>query len=386
VSTTDAPATRRPAGRDPDEPSTGPPETPTADPPDLDPVLAGAFAERMVTALSDAFVALMTSVGHRVGLFDTLSSLPPATSTTIADAAGLDERYVREWLGAMTTGGIVTYDPASGCFDLPPEHATCLTRAAGPDNIARITQFVGLLGAVEEEVVDCFRDGGGVPYAAYPRFQQVMAEDSRATHDATLLDVVLPLVEGLPARLTRGIDVADIGCGSGHAINLMARAYPESRFTGFDISQEGIAAAEDEAARLRLPNARFEVRDVARLDIEAGLDLITAFDAIHDQAEPALVLAAIARALRPGGVFLMVDIRARSAVEDNLDLPWAPFLYGVSTLHCMTVSLAQGGAGLGTVWGEELALRMLADAGFTDVTVESVDDDPFNAYYVARRD
>jgi SAM-dependent methyltransferase len=212
-----------------------------------------------------------------------------------------------------------------------------------------------------------------------------MAEDSAAVHDVALIDGILPLVAGLRERLAVGADVADIGCGSGHAINLMASTYPESRFVGYDFSEEGIAAGRREADQRGLPNARFELRDVAQLDAICAYDLITAFDAVHDQARPADVLSNIHRALRPGGVFLMVDIRASSNLEDNVDHPTGAFLYTVSTMHCMTVSLALDGDGLGTVWGEQLARKMLADAGFDSVDVVDIDDDLFNSYYIARK-
>ena len=203
--------------------------------------------------------------------------------------------------------------------------------------------------------------------------------------DAALIDTVLPLVEGLPARLAEGIDVADVGCGSGHAINLMAKAYPASRFVGYDFSAEAVAAATAEAASLGLTNARFEERDVATLDGAAAFDLVTTFDAIHDQARPDIVLRAIHDMLRPGGTYLCVDVRASSDVADNVDHPLGTFLYTVSCMHCMTVSLALGGAGLGAVWGEQTALAMLADAGFGDVRVETVEGDIANNYYVATK-
>jgi ubiquinone/menaquinone biosynthesis C-methylase UbiE len=149
------------------------------------------------------------------------------------------------------------------------------------NNLAITTQYIPLLASIEERIVDCFRNGGGVPYSAYPRFQRLMAEDSGATHDAALIDTILPLVPGLVEHLRTGIDVADVGCGRGHAINLMARAFPNSRFTGYDFSEEGIAAGREEIARLELPNALFEARDVATLDLHGQYDLITAFDAIH---------------------------------------------------------------------------------------------------------
>lgn len=351
----------------------------------FDPTEAEAFAGRMVGVLNDASLALMTSIGHQTGLFDTMAGLPPSTSVEIAGAARLDERYVREWLGAMTTGRVVEYDAGTRTYHLPAEHAACLTRRAGPENLAATMQFIPLLASVEGPVVDCFRSGGGVPYEAYTEFHRIMAEDSAGVHDRALIGTILPLVPGLPDRLRAGIDVADVGCGSGHAVNLMAEAFPASRFTGYDFSEEGIAAGRRQAADLGLTNARFELRDVTHLDRREQYDFVTAFDAIHDQAEPAAVLAGIAEALRPDGVFLMVDIRASSNVEENLDHLVGPFLYTASTMHCMTVSLALGGVGLGTAWGRQIATRMLHEAGFPSVEVTGVEDDLFNDYFIARK-
>ena len=180
-----------------------------------------------------------------------------------------------------------------------------LTRAAGPHNLAVVAQFVPLLGEVEQKIIGCFRDGGGLPYSEFPRFHALMAETSGAVFDAALVDVVLPLVDGLTERLRSGVDVADFGCGSGHAINVMAQAFPASRFTGLDFSDEAVAAGVAEAARLGLTNASFDSHNLAELDMAAKkeiYDVITVFDAIHDQAQPARVLENIHRALRPGGV------------------------------------------------------------------------------------
>jgi SAM-dependent methyltransferase len=349
----------------------------------LDEVVLEAFADRMVGVLNDACTALLTSIGHQTGLFSTLAATGPATSVEVAKTSGLNERYVREWLNGMTTARFVRYDPQSRRYTLPREHAAWLVDGAGPDNLGRIMTFLAMMAEVEQGIVRCFREGGGLSYDAYTRFHAVIGEDSAAVVDATLLDRTVPLVEGLDARLRAGVDVADIGCGSGHAINVLARAYPASRFTGFDFSEEAIATGRSEAAAWGLSNATFELCDVATLDLPNAFDVITAFDAIHDQAHPARVLAAITEALRPGGTFLMVDIRAASAVEDNFDLPWATFLYTVSTMHCMTVSLGLDGDGLGTMWGEQVATRMLHEAGFTEVAIHSLDGDPFNSLYVA---
>jgi SAM-dependent methyltransferase len=246
-------------------------------------------------------------------------------------------------------------------------------------------QYVGLLALVEDQVVECFRHGGGVPYSSFPKFQALMAEDSGAVRDATLIGVTLPLVPGLTDRLEQGIDVADVGCGSGHAANLMAETFPCSRFVGFDLSDAGLAAARTEADRNGLTNVRFSKRDAARLGETARFDLITTFDAVHDQARPDLMLAGIADALRPDGVYLCVDIAASSKLSENLNHPLGPFFYTISCMHCMTVSLADGGMGLGAMWGEQKALQMLSDAGFTSVNVKHVDGDIANTYFIATK-
>jgi ubiquinone/menaquinone biosynthesis C-methylase UbiE len=351
----------------------------------IDQAKSEAFAEHMLEVLNNAALSLMISIGQTTRLFDLLAQLPPSTSEQIAHASGLRERYVREWLAAMVTGRVMEYDAASRTYRLPAEHAAWLTRAAGPNNLAFQTQYIVLLASVQDEVVECFSKGGGVPYSSFPQFQRLMAEDSAQVVDTSLLQVTLPLIPGLVERLQTGIDVADIGCGSGHAINVMAQAFPKSRFVGYDLSEEGNAAAQAEAKRLGVTNTRFEVQDVSALDTPGRYDLITAFDAIHDQARPAQVLAAIARALRPRGIFLMVDIAASSELEENIDHPLAPFLYTISCNHCMTVSLALNGAGLGTMWGEQKARQMLNEAGFTQLEVKHVEADFSNSYYIASK-
>jgi len=342
---------------------------------------ADAFAERMLGILNGGSLALMTSLGHRTGLFDAMADGAPRTSAEIARRAALHERYVREWLGAMVAGGIVTVDPETERYTLPAEHACFLTRAASPDNLAVAAQFIPLLGAVEDDIVRCFREGGGVPYSRYPRFHEVMADESGQTVVAGLEEHILPLVPGLSDRLREGVSVLDVGCGRGRAMNRLAQGFPRSRFHGYDFSAEAIATANAEALN---GNAFFKVKDVARIDEVARYDVITAFDAIHDQVDPARVLAAIRRALKPGGVFLMQDIKGRTAHHENVGHPLGPLLYTVSCMHCMTVSLAAGGAGLGAMWGREKAEEMLADAGFTRIEVKELPHDIMNYWYVVR--
>lgn len=304
-----------------------------------DPVRQEEFAGRMLQVLNDSCLGYLCSIGHRTRLFDVMAQLPPSTSEEIAGAAGLNERYVREWLGGVTVGGIVAYDPADGTYRLPPEHAASLCRDAGPDNLASFLQDLALIGLVEDEVVAAFRDGGGVPYSSYPKFQELQAEETARVYDAALVDAIIPLVPGLPERLDSGdgLDVLDVGTGQGHAVNLLARAFPASRFTGVDVSEGGIAAAREAAARLGLRNAHFELADAAA--VTGPYDLITAFDVIHDLARPAQTLAAVAGALRDDGVFLMGDIAASSRLEENLDLPLGPTLYAFSVFYLSLIHI-----------------------------------------------
>lgn len=363
----------------------------------IDQPKAEAFAGRMLDVLNSSLLGLMISIGHQTHLFDIMSRLSsPSTSAKIAKAANLNERYVREWLGAMVTGKIVEYNPATSKYRLPPEHAAFLTKDAGIDNMAVFMQYISLLGYVEQKVIECFRKGGGVPYSAFPRFQQLQAEDTARVFDARLIDQIVPLVDGLGDRLRAGIDVLDVGCGQGHAINLMARTFPNSRFTGYDISKEGIETAREEAKQMGLTNVKFEVRDVASINEHEKYDLITAFDVIHDQAQPAKVLNEIYHALSNkqeeeggetrAGIFLMQDMAASSKLEGNIENPLGPTLYSISTMHCMTVSLACNGEGLGTVWGTQKAEEMLKEAGFSEkIEVREVPGDIFNYYYIVHK-
>ena len=299
----------------------------------FDQAKAEAFSKKMLGILNDASVAQMIVIGHQVGLFDTLAGLAPSTSEQIAQASSLNERYVREWLGAMVTGRVVDYEAADKTYRLPPEHAAAITRAAGPRNLAMMMQMIPMVARVQQGIIDSFRAGGGVPYSAYGDFHKLMAEMSGAVHDISLVDITLPLISQLVDRLRAGIDVLDVGCGSGHAVNLMARAFPHSRFTGYDFSQEGIAAGRAEAQEWGLTNTEFAVRDAAELGDVSLYDFITAFDSIHDQAQPRAVLRGIAEALRPDGTFLMVDVNSSSHLEENLDHVLGPMMYTVSCMH-----------------------------------------------------
>jgi len=349
---------------------------------------AEAFAGRILTALNDGALSLMISIGHRLELFDVMRGMAPATSQEIAARAGLNERYVREWLGALVCAGVVEVVPATGRYALPAEHAAYLTRAAMADNMAVFFQYVSVMAGVEDDIVECFRRGGGVPYESFSRFHAVMAEDSGQSVLWALESHVLPLVPGLTDRLAAGIRVLDVGCGSGRVMNRLAARFPNSRFAGLDLSSEAIGRARAEAAEQGLKNSEFVVKDLTDFDETApvaAFDFITTFDAIHDQGQPLRVLKGIHRALAADGVYLMQDIRGSSQVHNNIGHPIGPFLYAVSCMHCMTVSLAQGGEGLGAMWGEETTREYLRQAGFRSVETHQLAHDFQNNWYVVTK-
>jgi len=345
---------------------------------------AQAFAGKLLGALNSSALILMTSVGHRTGLFDALSAISPCTVPELASEADLAERYVREWLAVMTTSGVVDYDPTSQTHFLPSEHAAWLTRAASPNNVAVTAQMIGVVAGVEDEIVARFRDGHGVHYHEYGRFHEVMGEHTAQAMASNVVEHILPLVAGAIARLEQGIDVVDVGCGAGAVLLRLAERFPNSRFTGLDLCADAFEAAAGQAARQDLRNLKFQELDVSKVESVGSFDLIFAFDAVHDQKDPQGMLETIRRSLRPGGTFVMVDIDGSSKLENNLQHPLGAYLYMMSTMHCTPVSLAQGGIGLGTMWGVELASEMLGKGGFSKVEMTRMPHDPFNAYFVAR--
>jgi 2-polyprenyl-3-methyl-5-hydroxy-6-metoxy-1,4-benzoquinol methylase len=342
------------------------------------------FMQQTFGSYIGGMVTLMIDVGYRTGLFEAAAA-GPATSEDLASRAGLQERYVREWLGAMVTSGIFEYDPASGTYTLPIEHAVCLT-GEGASNVARLSLFTSMLGKHVGAVATAFREGGGVPYSAFrPEFTDVMDTMSRNVFDESLVGGFLPLAPGVTELLTSGARAADVGCGTGHALVVLATAFPASTFVGYDLAEDALERARAEAAAAGVTNVSFEVCDVAQLRVDEPFDVILSFDTVHDQVDPAAVLANIHAALVPGGPYVMVEPHASSNLEDNVGNPMAPLMYAVSTLHCMTISLAHDGAGLGTAFGEQKARQLLADAGFGEVSVHPAPGDPLDAVYVTHK-
>lgn len=353
------------------------------------------FEQRMIEILNAGALNLALGVGYRLSLFDAMAEFEhPVTAEVIADKAGAALRYVTEWLAVMATGRIVEISKAprgEALYLLPPEHGAFLTRSAGNANLGVYAQEIPLLtSCAMEAVAQGFTTGKGVPFSRYPDFQAFMAELSNAKHQQVLISQFLPTVDNglLIPRLERGIEVLDLGCGEGVALNLMASAFPNSRFTGLDNFGPALEKARADAADLGLGNVDYVAEDAADPVVgerfRGQFDYVTAFDAIHDQTRPLEALQNVCAMLAPEGIFSMVDIDAATDPVENMDHPMAPFLYTVSLMHCMPVGLNQNGAGLGMMWGREKAVAMLREAGFDRIEVFSMDHDGFNLHFLAR--
>lgn len=351
---------------------------------------AEAFSRKMCDILNLGALNLAVGIGYEAGIFEAMAEMEsPATCGEIAEQAGVDARYLYEWLGVMVAGEVI--DGGSDgtddeVFILPREHVPFLCRSGGNSNMGVYAQEIPLLTlCAKDGVLGGMKTGEGLPYSAYPKFYDFMEQLADAKHREVLVGVFLPSVlDGeMVGRLREGINVCDIGCAGGVALELMAEAFPRSLFTGIDISEESIRAARRRVASRGLENISFKVMDAARSTVEAErYDYITAFDSIHDQTKPFEALKNIHTMLKPSGVFSMIDIAARSSLTDNTAHPMGAFLYTVSLMHCMPVGLHERGAGVGMMWGQERAVQMCRDAGFRSVSVEDIPQDGFNYHYL----
>lgn len=352
--------------------------------PPLDDAKVGQFLEKALNDLSGAMTVLQCAIGDKLGLFKDLAANGPATSEELAQRCGVNERYAREWLGGMRAAGYFTYDPGSKRFTLPPEHAPVLASEPSPMFFGGLYEQMLGLSSVINPLLDAFRNGGGVPQSAYDPSQWSALERGTANwFENFLVPVWVPAMPDVKSALERGVDVADVGCGAGRALIKLAEAFPNSRYTGFDNFPAQIERAQEAAAEVGLGDKiEFKVVDGAQ-GLGGTYDLITTFDVIHDSADPLGLLTAIHGALRPDGHYVCLDINCSDKPEDNVG-QLATMMYAASVFYCMTTSLAQGGAGLGTLGLPESKLRELADeAGFSSVERAPIED-PFNNLYVLR--
>jgi len=330
----------------------------------------------------------LLEIAHKVGLFEACAK-GPATSIELAKRANLEERYVREWLGAMTCAGFFQYEPQTKIYTLDTNVIPYVTGDLGTRILSRST-LITTLGLHVDKMQECFKKGGGLPFQDFSRyFDENMKRVSQHHFDVGLLSHYLPKAKHTHTKLTSGemCHVLDIGCGSGYAVNLLARAFPNSTFFGIDMSETSINQANAESQILGLTNSQFKMLDLENLSQQSQhFDLIMAFDVVHELAHPRQVLKQIYQCLSPGGEFLMYEVTASSNLEENMKNPLASLLYGVSTLYCMTISLAQKGEGLGMLWGKELTSAMLNEAGFDTVeTFQAGPMSPMNTLYLGTK-
>jgi len=343
---------------------------------------AVAFSRWMTHVINDGALVLLVSIGHRTGLFGVMADRAPSTAQEIATAAGLRERYVRDWLGAMVAAGIVWRSSDRSLHYLPSEHAEPLAKAGASRSLAALAQHVSLRAAEEDRIVECFQTDGVVPYAARPGFQRVVSDGSNQTVVAALLGSVLSLVPGLVDALQAGIQVLQIGCGDGRVLNLMARRFPESRFRGCDPSETGIERANNRAFLDGLNNVYFVASDVADLDERERYPLILDFDGIREKTRVGPILANVATALRPRGIFVMQESAAANVITENFGVPARPELDTVFHMQQMSES-PTGEAEAVAMWGDERTRSLLLASGFDEVTVHRLPHHVQNCYFVA---
>ncbi len=341
------------------------------------------FARRAMQDRSACMVTLLAALGDRLGLFKDLALHGPATSRELAERTGVNERYAREWLGGMAAASYVAYDPGSGRFTLPAEHAPTLAQERGPNFVGGHYQVILAMVAQIGRVEEAFRTGDGVPQTAYDdSLLEGQERLSAGWVENLLTQVWLPSLPDVQAKLTQGAAVADVGCGQGSALIKLAQAYPNSYYVGYDLYEPVIARAY-ERARVAgvLDRVRFQQLDATR-GLPAQYDVITTFDVVHDATDPRGFLGSIQCALKPEGVYICVERACSDKLEENIG-PIGALAYGISLLYCMTTSLAAGGAGLGTLGLPESTLRALClEAGFRHVKRSL--ENPFNTLYEIR--
>jgi 2-polyprenyl-3-methyl-5-hydroxy-6-metoxy-1,4-benzoquinol methylase len=354
----------------------------------VDPDLVKQFAFLVFSKLEGAVTAGMIHLGDSLGLYRALAAgEAPLTSTELAAATGLDERWVREWLYNQAAAKVVRTADDGVTFELTPEGIAVLADphhpAFGMGMFGRLPDFMVLL----KELPDSFRSGVGYDYDAHgPEGAAGIERSFEPWYRNFLVPVALPLLDGVVGKLESGATVADVGCGAGVAVRLLARTFPNADVHGYDISRHALVRAEERRAAEGLTNAHFHDARRDPLPSDGSVDLVTTFDCIHDMTHPQEVMEAIRAAIAPDGTWLLVDIKARDSFAENVAKnPMAPLMYGMSVMSCMSSGLSEpGGAGLGTLGlPESLARSMAERAGFTRFQKLSIDH-PINAFYEVR--
>jgi SAM-dependent methyltransferase len=307
----------------------------------------------------------------------------PLTRERLEQMTGLHPRYLESWLAAMLCAGYVEHDAAADTWTLPDEHAVFF---AAPDSeyyLGGLFKGAPALMAMAPKVADAFETGQGIPFQAYGEGEPLAIEQmNRAVYETRFVQKWLPALPRVIERLRAGGRAMDLGCGTGVIPVLLAQAFPEAQVSGLDFDARSIHIARENAARAGVGDrVRFVHASATDFQDDAGgYDFITTFDCIHDMGDPGGVLRRIRTALAPGGTYLMVEPRVAERVDDDVANPFARMLHGISCLHCVPVSLAQGGPGLGACWGETRARLAVLDAGFTRFAALPIKS-PVQAFY-----
>ncbi|HTD28782.1 MAG TPA: class I SAM-dependent methyltransferase, partial [Xanthomonadaceae bacterium] len=306
----------------------------------------------------------------------------PMTSAELASKTGTAERYVREWLNNQAAGGYVQYDTTNGEYSLTPEQALCLADPGGPVDLPGAYNIIEATFHALDRTIENFKSGRGMEWGEHhPCLFHGTERFFRAGYNANLMTSWLPALDGVTAKLARGARVADVGCGHGASTILMARAYPDSEFIGYDYHAASIDTAREKARAAGASNARFEVADATGYK-DKDLDLIAFFDCLHDMGDPAGAARHARHALKSDGTCMLVEPFANDRVEDNHN-PVGRVMYGASSQICVPVSLARNGPALGAQAGEARLRKVMVDeAGFN--SFRRATETPFNLVLEAR--
>ena len=346
-----------------------------------------SFAFKVVGDVTAQQMGPLTTIGDRLGLCVALAHAGPLTSAELAARAQIDERYAREWLAAMACHGYVDYDDVAKAFALSPEHAMVLANTESPLYLTGLVAMSQPFWANIDLLAGAFKRGGGVPQERYgEHFWCGFEQFTYTFFRNSMVQEWFPSMPAVDGALRAGGSVADVGCGNGQALAILAQAYPQATFVGYDNYAPAIAAAN---ARARVAGVadrvRFEVRDVTK-GLPGSHDLITTFDVVHDMPRPRPALQEIRKALKPDGTYFVLEFNFYGDLQRNLDHPLGigAFGYSVSTNYCMTQALAVGGEGTGTCMGEERMRELAAEAGFTRFRRLDFPANPFNVFYEIR--
>src|ERR1700723_1757390 len=314
------------------------------------------FSKQVSSDIGAAMLGALSYIGDRLGIFSALAGAGAVTSTQLAEKTGLSERYLREWLGAMTAAGYVNYGASAKTYAMPAEHAMVLARDDSPFFAGGFIEMIVPQMSIAPKVLESFKNGRGVSQSEYPpETWEAMERSSASMYRHSLIRKWLPTMPQVVAKLSEGGSSLDVGCGSGRAANAKAAGLGD--------------------------RIKFEVVDCTRLPV-AQFDFISTFDVVHDSVDPDALLKLIRAALKPEGTFLMVEVNVSSNLEHNIN-PMGRMMYSMSTLYCMTTSLAHGGAGIGACMGEGKARELVAHAGFKQFRRVPIDD-LFSALYEIR--